>query len=65
MPVGTEPDELANEPADDAADDQPLGSSVEPPPLGVGSSVELGAVLSAVLLTDVSYADDDSEVGVE
>jgi hypothetical protein len=51
--VGTEPDE----PADDAADDPPLGSSVEPPPLGslgVGSSVELGAVLSGVPLSLVN-----------
>ena len=48
--VGTEPDD----PADDAADDPPLGSSVEPPPLGVGSSVELGAVLSGVPLSLVN-----------
>ena len=48
--VGTEPDE----PADDAADDPPLESSVEPPPLGVGSSVELGAVLLGVPLSLVN-----------
>jgi hypothetical protein len=51
--VGREPDE----PDDDAADDPPLGSSVEPPPLGslgVGSSVEFGAVLSGVPLSLVN-----------
>jgi len=47
--VGAEPEE--------PADDPPLGSSVEPPPLGslgVGSSVEFGTVLSGVPLSLVN-----------